>query len=394
MRISILSLGAAALICGACFVHAAEPVTISEFLASNTSGLKDEDNQYGDWIELRNSGTNAVNLDGWYLTDSANNLTKWRLPNTNLNAGAYLVVFADGKNRAVPGAVLHTSFSLSTSGEYLALVKPDGVTRASEFAPAFPGQVPNVSFGFGTIATNATLLSSNSLVRVRIPNGSEGDWTGTNYDDSAWISGTNGVGFGSTNTTQADYGQAVLTTAPLGYWRLNETSGTTAANLGSGAANGTYNSVTLGADGPRPPSFNGFEANNNAPTFNGTSSYVAGPLGLLSGRGAFTVGGWVNPAVTPGSRIGLFGQNDCLEFGFISGTTIEIWTPGGGSFQVAYPFPLNTWHHVVGVGDGTLLRVYLDGVQVGTGGSATANYGSSSFTFNIASSTMVPTLRR
>src|SRR4051794_21984328 len=97
-------------------LRAAEQVTISEFLAANTIGLKDEDNQFGDWIELHNSGTNAVNLDGWYLTDSDSNLTKWRIPATNLAAGAFMVIFADSKDRSIPGRTLHTSFNLSASG--------------------------------------------------------------------------------------------------------------------------------------------------------------------------------------------------------------------------------------------------------------------------------------
>ena len=42
---------------------------------------------------------------------------------------------------------LHTNFSLSASGEYLALVMPDGVTVASAFAPAYPPQLPDVSYG-------------------------------------------------------------------------------------------------------------------------------------------------------------------------------------------------------------------------------------------------------
>ena len=50
----------------------------------------------------------AVNLDGWSLTDTAGNLTKWRFPATNLATGASLVVFASGKDRRVPGATLHT----------------------------------------------------------------------------------------------------------------------------------------------------------------------------------------------------------------------------------------------------------------------------------------------
>jgi hypothetical protein len=50
-----------------------------------------------DWIELYNPSGVAVNLDGWYLTDSINDLTKWRFPATNLAGGGFLVVFASGK---------------------------------------------------------------------------------------------------------------------------------------------------------------------------------------------------------------------------------------------------------------------------------------------------------
>ena len=120
---------------------------ISEFMASNTRILADETGQFPDWIEIYNPGAAAVNMAGWSLTDNANNLTKWIFPATNLPSGGFMVVFASGNNRRVPGAPLHTSFSLSASGEYLGLVKPDGVTIVSEFRPAFPGQVPDVSYG-------------------------------------------------------------------------------------------------------------------------------------------------------------------------------------------------------------------------------------------------------
>src|SRR6266496_1516946 len=106
--------------------RAAETVTISEFMAANHSTLLDEDGDSSDWIELFNSGTNAVNLGGWFLTDDSLNLSKWMFPGTNLSPNSFLVVFASGKNRAVAGAPLHTSFNLSSGGEYLALVHPDG----------------------------------------------------------------------------------------------------------------------------------------------------------------------------------------------------------------------------------------------------------------------------
>jgi hypothetical protein len=88
-----------------------------------------------------------VNLTGWRLTDDANNLSKWTFPATNLPPGGFLIVFASSKNRGTPGAQLHTSFNLSADGEYLALIKPDGVTIASEYAPTFPPQFPNISYG-------------------------------------------------------------------------------------------------------------------------------------------------------------------------------------------------------------------------------------------------------
>src|SRR5262249_43259960 len=177
--------------------QAAEPVTITEFLADNTSGLRDEDGDFSDWIEIYNSGALAVNLAGWYLTDDPNNLTKWVFPNTNLLGSGFLVVFASGKNRAVAGAPLHANFSLAANGEHLALVKPDGASIPSAFAPQFPPQFPNISYGLGQDVTVTKFISSNAPVRVLVPtDGSLGfTWTTTTFNDAAWTAGTNGVGY-------------------------------------------------------------------------------------------------------------------------------------------------------------------------------------------------------
>ena len=56
-------------------------------------------------------------------------------------------MFASGKDRSDPTKQLHTNFSLATSGEYLALVKPDGTTVTKEFAPKFPAQFDDSSYG-------------------------------------------------------------------------------------------------------------------------------------------------------------------------------------------------------------------------------------------------------
>ncbi|MFN0125948.1 MAG: FN3 associated domain-containing protein [Verrucomicrobiales bacterium] len=197
-----LSLGvlAAAGVLVACWPAAATPV-ISEFLASNRTGVPDADGDHPDWIEIYNPGPAAADLGGFYLTDNAGRLTKWRLPAVTLNAGGYLVVFASGKDRAVAGAELHANFSLSADGEYLALVSPDGVTILSEYAPVFPRQFADVSYGRGVSAgviTTATPIVTGHPVRYLVPKLAEpaGDWRSAGFDDSGWGQATTALGFG------------------------------------------------------------------------------------------------------------------------------------------------------------------------------------------------------
>src|SRR5688572_13276845 len=129
----------------------AQDVRITEFMASSSlrtgpTAVLDEDHDTPDWIEIFNASTNTVNLVNWGLTDDPDRPFRWRFPETNLNAGAFMLVFASGKDRTVPGLPLHTDFELRTSGEYLALTRPDG-----SVATAFEAvtQAPNVSYGFG-----------------------------------------------------------------------------------------------------------------------------------------------------------------------------------------------------------------------------------------------------
>ena len=135
-------------------VTALHPVSaapqISEFMAVNDSTLADEDGEFSDWIEIRNPDAGSLSLAGYHLTEDAANLTKWTFPAVTIPPGGYLIVFASNKDRTDPGSQLHTNFRLTSSGEYLALVEPDGTTIASEFAPVYPPQFPDESFGFGT----------------------------------------------------------------------------------------------------------------------------------------------------------------------------------------------------------------------------------------------------
>jgi hypothetical protein len=127
-------------------------IRINEILASNRHGLLDEDGDAEDWIELHNAGGETIHLEGWSLTDDADQTGQWVFPAVSLQPGAYLVVFASGKDRRLPGGShLHTNFRLALSGEYLGLYSADAPRSAvEEFQPRFPEQRTDISYGFNT----------------------------------------------------------------------------------------------------------------------------------------------------------------------------------------------------------------------------------------------------
>lgn len=179
------------------FAAARAQVVISEFAAENDTGLADDNGDRADWIELFNASTGAVNLAGWHLTDDADEPAKWTFPAAILAPQQFLVVFASDKDRTNWPGTLHANFKLDAGGEYLALVRPDG-TDAHRFAPAFPPQSGDISFGLPMAQQEVTLLAEGSPCFTRtagtgiVPLG----WiVATGADDNAWSPGVSGVGF-------------------------------------------------------------------------------------------------------------------------------------------------------------------------------------------------------
>jgi hypothetical protein len=171
-------------------------VIISEFMADNKETLLDEDGQSSDWIEIFNSSAGTVDLGGWSLTVDPTHLERWIFPSTNLNTQAFMVVFASGKNRTVPGLPLHTDFGLKASGSYLALLRPDGST-AMEFSPAYPQQYPDIAYGIAQNVTTNVIFAPGNAARVIVPADASlgAAWTQLNFDDSLWLAGKTAVGY-------------------------------------------------------------------------------------------------------------------------------------------------------------------------------------------------------
>ena len=211
----------------------AELLVINEFVARNDSEpplrngeLLDEDGDASDWIEIYNPTEEAINLDGWFLTDDADDLEKWEFPAVEIARGGFMVVFASGKNRRDPDGQLHTNFQLRAGGEFLAIVYPDSQTIAQaydEYPPQFAGISYGLSGGTGSTRADKILIPEFAAAKALIPiDGSLGlSWTGLGFDDSAWLAGLTGIGYDYTGLIGLDVGvmrnnnQTVYTRIPF-----------------------------------------------------------------------------------------------------------------------------------------------------------------------------------
>ena len=183
-----------------------DTVRISEFQASNGDTLRDRDGDSPDWIELENPISQPMDVSGWYLTDDRSDLNKWRFPQQSIvPAEGRLVIFASGKDRREPEE-LHTNFSLDADGEFLALLMPDG-TGVSQFAPRFPSQRTDISYGVSFQTEESRLASSDAMARYLVPR-TEGDlpadWEQPAFDDGSWQTGSLALGFDLDDTTSPD----------------------------------------------------------------------------------------------------------------------------------------------------------------------------------------------
>ena len=118
-------------------------VAINEVMAKNDTTLEDEAGEFGDWIELANLSDDAIDLSGYIISDSEDG---WTIPDgVELGAGEFLVLWADEGDSGGAGEELHTNFKLSSDGEAVMLMDPDGEIVAS--LSSYPELDDDESFG-------------------------------------------------------------------------------------------------------------------------------------------------------------------------------------------------------------------------------------------------------
>ncbi|TVR36589.1 MAG: hypothetical protein EA390_00565, partial [Balneolaceae bacterium] len=118
---------------------AAQNLHLNEIMSSNVTFIADEDGDFEDWIEIYNSGTEPLNLEGYGLSDDYDRPFRWVFPDTTIQPGEFMLIWASGKDRSVPGNELHTNYGISSDGEEVLLTDADGI-RLDELPPTIiPG---------------------------------------------------------------------------------------------------------------------------------------------------------------------------------------------------------------------------------------------------------------
>lgn len=145
-------------------------LVINEFMASNDTSAADQDGDFDDWIELYNNGSSAIDLEGYFLSDDADDLMQWAFPaGTQIEANGYLIVWADEDDDQ---SGLHANFKLSASGESIFLVDPTGaivdeVSYVDQTTDISYGRFPNGTGDFQTMSATANAENIGTTTSTR-----------------------------------------------------------------------------------------------------------------------------------------------------------------------------------------------------------------------------------
>ncbi len=117
-------------------------IYINEFMANNETTISDEFGEYDDWVEIYNSNSEAVNMEGLFLTDDPMIPDRWEFPNVEIPANGFLLVWTDDDEEQ---GALHTNFRLNTDGEFIGLYEIDGIVSLDTLSYGI--QDEDISFG-------------------------------------------------------------------------------------------------------------------------------------------------------------------------------------------------------------------------------------------------------
>jgi hypothetical protein len=119
-------------------------LAVNEFMASNESTIMDDHGEYEDWVEIYNYGTEAVSLNGLYMSDKPDDPTKWGFPDMLIQSGEYILFWADEDTDQGP---LHADIKLSAGGEFIGIYDVDSTGNALIDGYTFGEQQDDITYG-------------------------------------------------------------------------------------------------------------------------------------------------------------------------------------------------------------------------------------------------------
>lgn len=146
-------------------------LAINEVMTANRNSFPDEDGDHPDYVEIVNISGADADIGGWYLSDDAGNLTKWKLPSATLPADGVICLHCSGKDRRDDLSHLHTSFRLPKTGVDILLTDPQGRVASLAEVPALEtGQAYSLVNGHWTTDLPPTPFAQNSGAMIETLN--------------------------------------------------------------------------------------------------------------------------------------------------------------------------------------------------------------------------------
>jgi Concanavalin A-like lectin/glucanases superfamily len=197
-------------------------------------------------------------------------------------------------------------------------------------------------------------------------------------------------------TVQSKYAQAVRTTSGLrAYWRLGETTGTTANDETTNNLDGVYeNTPTLGATGLLTG-----DSNRAVDFARSSSERVTVADNTLLDPTNITLEAWVRPdsSLSFGQTRTIFAKTnssgsdfsyslDYRRSGFTTNQlAFSVTTTSNTTYTVTQTLTSGTKYYVAATYNGSTLRIYVNGVEVGSGQAKTGNLRNSAQPLRIGS---------
>jgi hypothetical protein len=213
----------------------------------------------------------------------------------------------------------------------------------------------------GTYGSFATVASGTNPTSPLVDTAGRGSCYQYRYVASDNVGNQNTATSASVVKVATYLDTVAATSGLLSYWRLGESSGTTAADS-KGTNTGTYaGGVTLGITGAIAGD------TNKSASFDGVDDVVSVPDAASLKPATISVEAWVKPNAgvpTYASVLTKTTVNTWSDgYGMLAWNGgIDFWVNDDANDVVTAAVSTTSWSHVVGTYDGATIRIYLNGV--------------------------------